>query len=113
MDSSNSPSTKPLYRGTQIVWYLVGLISVILLFRFFLKLFGANAGAGFTSFTYLVSKPLTMPFTSVFGASKVEGNLFEWTTLLAIFVYFLIGWGITSLLLIGKTVSTHPKQPAN
>jgi len=47
-----------------------------------------------------------MPFTSVFGTGKLEGSLFEWTTLLAMLVYFLIGWGITKLFLIGKTVST-------
>lgn len=106
MDSTNSPSTKPLYRGTQIVWYLVGLVEVLLAFRFLLKLFGANSGAGFTSFIYTVSSPLTIPFTSVFGISRVEGSLFEWTTLLAMLVYLLIGWGITKLLLMGKTVST-------
>jgi uncharacterized protein YggT (Ycf19 family) len=106
MDSTNSPSTKPLYRGTQIVWYLVGLIEVLLLFRFLLKLFGANAMAGFTNFMYTITSPLTTPFTSVFHTGKLEGSLFEWTTLLAMLVYFLIGWGITKLFLIGKTVST-------
>ena len=93
MDSYNSPSTKPLYRGTQIVWYLVGIIEVLLAFRFLLKLFSANAGAGFTAFIYTVTQPLTIPFSSVFGMSRVEGSLFEWTTLLAAVVYGLIGWG--------------------
>ncbi|OGH69643.1 MAG: hypothetical protein A2754_04300 [Candidatus Magasanikbacteria bacterium RIFCSPHIGHO2_01_FULL_47_8] len=106
MDSYNSPSTKPLYRGTQIVWYLVGIIEVLLAFRFLLKLFSANAGAGFTAFIYTVTQPLTIPFSSVFGMSRVEGSLFEWTTLLAAVVYGLIGWGITKLFLMGKTVST-------
>ncbi len=106
MDSTNSPSTKPLYRGTQIVWYLVGLVEILLMFRFLLKLFGANVAAGFTNFIYTVSMPFAVPFISVFGTSRVEGALFEWTTLLAMFVYLLIGWGITKLFLIGKTVST-------
>lgn len=106
MDSTNSPSTKPLYRGTQIVWYLIGLIEILLAFRFLLKLFGANANAGFTSFIYSISMPLVIPFTTVFGTSRIEGSLFEWTTLLAMFVYLIIGWGIIQLFLIGKTVST-------
>lgn len=106
MDSTNSPTTKPLYHGTQIVWYLTGLIEVLLVFRFCLKLFGANPGAGFTNFVYTASLPLVVPFTSVFGISKVEGNLFEWTILLAMLVYLLIGWGIAKLFLMGKTVST-------
>lgn len=106
MDSYNSPSTKPLYRGTQIVWYLVGLIEILLALRFILKLFGANAGAGFASFIYTITLPLIMPFNSVFRLSRIDASLFEWTTLLAMIIYLLIGWGIVKLFLMGKTVST-------
>lgn len=106
MDSYNSPSTKPLYRGTQIVWYFVGIIEVLLGFRFIMKLLSANPGAGFSKFMYTVTEPLTMPFSSVFRISQVEGSLFEWTTLLAMLVYACIGWGIVKLFLMGKTVST-------
>lgn len=106
MDSYNSPSTKSLYRGTQIVWYIVGLIEVALVFRFILKLLGANAEAGFTGFVYNVTEPLAFPFLSVFGITRIEGSVFEWTTLLALLVYWLIGLGIINLFLMGKTVST-------
>jgi hypothetical protein len=107
MDSSyNSPSTKPLYRGTQIVWYILGLLEVLLAFRFVLKLLGANPSAGFSSFVYGVSYPFAVPFLSVFGTTRVEGSIFEWTTLLAMFVYLLIAWGIVKLFFMSKTVST-------
>lgn len=106
MDSYHSPSTKPLYHGTQIVWYLVGIVETFLAFRFFLKLFGANSSAGFTNFIYTVTQPLTTPFSTVFHMSRFEGSVFEWTTLLAMFVYGIIAWGIVKLLLMGKTVST-------
>lgn len=106
MDSSNSPSTKPLYRGTQIVWYLLGILEVLLAFRFVLKLFAANPAAGFTSFIYGATHIFTAPFLSVFGMTKVSGSIFEWTTLLAMAVYWLIAYGIIRLFLIGKTVST-------
>lgn len=106
MDSSHSPTTKPLYRGTQIVWYLVCILEILLGFRFVLKFFGANPDAGFTNFIYMVTNPLTMPFWQVFGMSRVESSYFEWTTLLAMLVYGIIGWGITKLLLMSKTVST-------
>lgn len=106
MDSFNSPSTKPLYRGTQIVWYIVGLLEVLLLFRFVLKLLGANPVAGFTDFIYTVTHIFAAPFLNVFRITKVEGSIFEWTTLLAMFVYWLIAVGIVKLFLIGKTVST-------
>jgi hypothetical protein len=107
MDSSySSPTTKPLYRGTQIVWYILGIIEVILAFRFLLKLFAANPSAGFTSFIYTLSYPFAVPFVSVFGLTKVSGSIFEWTTLLAMLVFGLVGWGIVKLLTMSKTVST-------
>ena len=106
MDSTTSPSTQPLYRGTQIVWYIVGLIDLFLVFRFVLKFLGANPTAGFTTFIYTVTQPLAAPFLTVFRISRIEGSVFEWTTILAAFVYWLVGWGITKLLLMSKTVST-------
>ena len=106
MDSYNSPSTKPLYRGTQVVWYLVGLLEVLLAFRFVLKLLAANPNAGFSSLIYNISYPFAVPFLNVFHVSQVQSNVLEWTTLLAMFVYWLIGLGIAKLLVGGKTVST-------
>ncbi|MDZ4243511.1 MAG: YggT family protein [Candidatus Doudnabacteria bacterium] len=106
MDSYNSPTTKPLFRGTQIVWYIAGLLEVLLAFRFVLKLLGANASAGFTSFIYGITQPLAAPFLSVFKITRVEGSVFEWTTVLAMLVYWLIAIAIAKLLVMGKTVST-------
>ena len=106
MDSSNSPSTKPLYRGTQAVWYILGIIEVLLAFRFVLKLLGANPAAGFTGFIYGATYIFAAPFVSVFRLTQVAGAIFEWTTLLAMFVYWVLAIGIIKLILIGKTVST-------
>lgn len=106
MDSSNSPSTKPLYRGTQIVWYILSLLEILLAFRVVLKLFGANPAAGFSSLIYGITYIFTAPFLSVFNITKVAGSIFEWTTLLAMFVYWVVALGIIKLLLMGKTVST-------
>jgi hypothetical protein len=107
MDSSyNSQSTKPLFRGTQIVWYILSIIEILLAFRFVLKLLGANPVAGFTSFIYGVTYVFASPFLSVFRITRIEGSIFEWTTILAMFVYWIIAMGIIKLLLMGKTVST-------
>lgn len=106
MDAYNSPSTKPLYRGTQIVWYITGLLEALLLFRFLLKLLGANPTAGFTNFIYSITYPFVAPFLSVFKITRLEGNVFEWTTLLAMVVYWLLAMAIVKLFVMGKTVST-------
>lgn len=106
MDSYNSPTTKPLYRGTQIVWYILGILEVLLAFRFLLKLLAANPGAGFSNFIYNVSYPFAVPFLNVFHVTKIEGSVFEWTTLLAMLVYWMIALGIIKLFFMSKSVST-------
>ena len=106
MDSYTSPTTKPLFRGTQIVWYILGILEAILAFRFVLKLLGANLRAGFTDFIYDISYPFAAPFLNVFSTTRVEGSVFEWTTLLAMAVYWLVAWGIIKLFVMSKSVST-------
>src|SRR3990167_11042447 len=98
MDSSyTSPTTKPIYRGTQIVWYILGLLEVLLAFRFALKLLAANPAAGFSSFIYGITYVFAAPFISVFRITYVEGSIFEWTTLLAMLVYWVVALGIIKL----------------
>lgn len=106
MDSYNSTRTKPLYRGTQVVWYILGIIEALMAFRFVLKLLGANPSAGFSSFIYTVTQPFASPFLNVFRISRVEGSVVEWTTLLAMLVYWLVALGLIKLLFMGKDVST-------
>ena len=107
MDSSyNSSTTKPIYRGTQVVWYILGIMEVLLAFRFIFKLLGANSGAGFTSFVYEITHVLASPFLNVFRVTEVLGSVFEWTTLLAMLVYWVLAIAIIKLFLMGKTVST-------
>lgn len=106
MDSFNSPTTKPLYRGTQVVWYILGVLEILLAFRFVLKLLAANPNAGFTHFIYSVTYIFAAPFLNVFRITRVEGSIFEWTTILAMLVYWLIAWGIIKIFLMSKSVST-------
>jgi len=88
------------------VWYILGLIEALLAFRFVLKLLAANPSAGFSQFIYGVTYPFAAPFINVFRMTKVDGSIFEWTTLLAMFVYWLVAMGIIRLFLMSKTVST-------
>jgi len=106
MDSYNSSSTKPLFKGTQITWYILGFIEVLLAFRFAMKLLGANPGATFTDIIYSLSGVFVYPFISVFRTTNVSGSVFEWTTILAMFVYWVIAIGIIRIFLMSKTVST-------
>jgi hypothetical protein len=96
---------RPLYRGTQIVWYIFGILEALLLIRFLLRALGANTGAGFTQFILGLTHIFVAPFTYVFPPAVVSGSVIEWSTLLALLVYWLVAYGITRLLIMGRPVS--------
>ena len=100
-----SESSKPLYRGAQIVWYIVSAIETILALRFVLKLLQANPSAGFTDFIYTLSSVFTSPFARVFQNNRVSESVFEWTTLLAMLIYWIIAMAIIKSFVMSKTVS--------
>ena len=95
---------------TRIIWYIFYLIEVILLFRLVLRLLGANASAGFTQAIYAVSSPMIAPFKYVFAPSAVSGSVLEWSTLLAMLVYWVIAWGVVKLLAMNRSVSEGEAQ---
>jgi uncharacterized protein YggT (Ycf19 family) len=98
-----------LYFGSQVIWYILAAIETLLVIRFFLKLFSADATTTFTSFVYSVSGFFTAPFTAVIN--NTAGSNFEWTTLLAIAVYLGIAVGINELLFMGREES--PREEAH
>lgn len=90
------------------VWFIVGLIDVLLGIRFTLKLLGANQTSGFVDFIYGITDILTAPFDSMFGVSSATSgevnSVFEPSIIVAAIVYTLIGWGIVKLLTLNRTV---------
>lgn len=86
----------------RIVWFVVGLVNVVIALRFALLLLGANQGASFTDFIYSVSAPLVSPFVGIFGEPVYGESVFEISSLLAIVIYALVGWGIAKLLTLSR-----------
>jgi len=81
----------------QGIYILFGFIEVLLAIRFILRLFGANAQAGFAQLIYGVTGPLVAPFQGLFGTVQVEGSVFESQSLVALVVYALVAWLIVKL----------------
>jgi uncharacterized protein YggT (Ycf19 family) len=89
---------KTIFRFDQVVWYILGLIEVILGFRMTLKALGANPFSGFTNLIYTISDPLALPFRGILRTSATQGAVFEWSTIVAAMVYLCIAWGLVYLL---------------
>lgn len=89
---------KTIFRTNQIIWYILGLIEVLLAFRFALKTLGANPFIGFTSFIYAITTPLTAPFNGILGVSTSGNSIIEASTIIAGIVFLCVAWGLVYLL---------------
>ncbi len=85
------------YWITRVVYFLLGVLEVILVLRFLFKLLGANAGNSFVVFLYNLSYIFAAPFSGIFNNPNIGNNVFEVTTIIAMIVYALIAWGLVSL----------------
>jgi len=99
---------KVIFRTYQIIWYILGIIEVLLAFRVLLKIFGADGGTGFTSFIYAISNPFALPFAGIFGITAGSGMVFEWSTLVAMAVYAIVAYGLVRLFQLIKP--TNPQE---
>jgi hypothetical protein len=99
---------KAIYRTYQIIWYILGVIEVVLAFRVLLKLLGANTLSGFTNFIYAISSPFALPFAGIFGVTDISVMNFEWSTLIAMAVYAIVAYGIVMLFQLVKP--TNPEE---
>ncbi|MGI8587204.1 MAG: hypothetical protein ACR2M0_05885 [Chloroflexia bacterium] len=87
---------------SRAIWFLVGLLDVLLAIRFVLLLVGANASSGFSQLIYNVTGVFVAPFTSLLGQNitypGAAGNgVVEWASLVAIIVWSLVGLLIVKL----------------
>jgi len=97
VEEEATPSGSTL--AVRVVYYILGVILVILAFRFLLALLGANRSNDFAQFVFNLSQPLVQPFFGFFGYTPVYGkSTMEIFTLVAMAVYAVLAWGIVSLI---------------
>lgn len=89
---------KTIFRFDQVIWYVLGLVEILLGFRFVLKALGANSFTGFTSLIYSLTTPLSAPFRGIFGVLETGSSVIEWSTIIAGVVYLVVAWGLIYLL---------------
>ena len=98
------------FRAAALVWFIVGLIDVLIAGRFLLKLLGASSQSSFVNLVYAVSSPLVAPFHGIFANAGATGNVLEPAALVAIAVFTLLGWG--AVVLIRIATAPRGSRPA-
>ena len=96
---------KIIFKAYQVIWYILGVIEVVLAFRIVLKMLAANPNSEFVNFIYSISNPFALPFAGIFRVTASQGYVLEWSTLVAMAVYAVIAYGIVKLILIAKPAS--------
>jgi len=88
---------------TNLIWFVAGVLVVLLGFRFVLALLDANPANGFANFIYSASHPFVAPFFSLFSYTYHYGvSRFETYTLVAMLVYIVVAWGLVALANINR-----------
>lgn len=102
--AANQNST--IARIVNIVYFLFGVLTLLLAIRVLLKLIGANAGNGFAYFIDTVSAPFVSLFAGLVQ-NPVWDNLYvlEITTLIAMLVWAVVAW------LIGRLIWLAMSRP--
>ncbi|GLV55590.1 hypothetical protein KDH_24340 [Dictyobacter sp. S3.2.2.5] len=86
------------YWITSLIYFLLGVLEVVLGLRFLFRLFGASEGSPFIRFLYDLSHPFVYIFNGIFNDQTIGSTgVFEVSTILAMLIYALIAWGIVSL----------------
>jgi hypothetical protein len=96
----DSPATRNagLRRIIEAVWFVFGIVEVLIAIRFVLRLLGANPAADFAAAIYAVTAPFVAPFVGIFGTPQFAGSVVEPHSLVALWIYAALGWGVGRLL---------------
>ena len=102
VSSSEAEKKKTVTVVTSFIFYVVGVIDVLLAFRFILKMLGANPATWFVAFIYGSSGFLNAPFRGIFPTATTQGidttATVEPATIVAFFVYLVVAVGIVQLI---------------
>ncbi|MBD2178646.1 YggT family protein [Pseudanabaena sp. FACHB-1998] len=81
------------------IYWLGGIIEILLMLRFVLRLFGANTKNEFAMFINGLTAPFIAPFSTLFISPTSDGgaNIFDVNIVIAIIAYAILSYLLISL----------------
>ncbi len=96
-EDQNQMRTNIRFWTSTILYFLLGVLEVILALRFIFRLLGANEYNSFIPFLYNLSYPFVFAFHGIFDARTLgKTGVIEFSTLIAMLIYALLVWGIVT-----------------
>jgi hypothetical protein len=84
-----------------LIYFVLGIVEILLVFRLVLKLLGASLASGFVQFVYGLTGVMIAPFAGIFRTGDSQGmetrSILEPATLVALIVYAVLAGGIVKL----------------
>jgi uncharacterized protein YggT (Ycf19 family) len=100
-----------LDRVSRIVYFLMGVLEVLLALRFLFRVINAESGNGFVNFIYNFTRPFVAPFNGIFNDQVLNrGSVAEISTLLAMALYAILTYGIIQLLYLVLTPNRSSRE---
>jgi hypothetical protein len=87
-----------LYRFTQVIWTLFGLLEGLIAIRIILKLIAANPANTFARLIYGITDVFLWPFFGLTVTPQAGGMVLEIPSIVAMLVYALLGWLIVKMI---------------
>jgi len=94
---SNLENRQIVYKLTQLIWLLFGILEALIGFRIILKLIAANPGSWFTVFVYQLTDIFLWPFQNIIANPSFQGFVLEISSFIAMLVYALVAWALVRL----------------
>lgn len=98
VEDTNLEYRQTIYKITQLVWLLFGILEALIGFRIVLKLIGANPANWFAAFVYQLTDIFLWPFQNLIVNPSVQGLVLEVTSFIAMLVYAFVGWAVVRLI---------------
>jgi hypothetical protein len=82
------------FKVTQLIWLVLIVLETMIALRFGLKLIAANPDSPIVGFIYGFTNLFLLPFAGMTAQPSAGGMVLELSSLFAMVIYGLIGWGI-------------------
>ncbi len=90
--------TSSVAQTARFIYYIMGVVNVLLLLRLIFQAFGANRGSPIVALIYSLTGALLAPFRGIFDIAAAGESVIDPAIFVAMIIYALLAKGLVELL---------------